>query len=364
MTSIKPKKTPTTYVDLFDSSVVYTGGTGTSGAVTPTTMSYEEYLNSQKQTAINNAATARDRQINAAQVGYNQARSVYGSQAAALSGMGLQGSGYSQYLDSQAYAQKNAAIANAYKTEANAVNAAESAYNNAYQGYLQQQEQNRATAFADMVKNIDGYSLGDITYLGGAHKLGNDQIKYLVQNALDRDQYTATDLEDVRGIIGEDTYKAYYDKLVNMDINTGDDAFYEFDEDGNPKLVSADRAKNYIDYLEQRGVKPETVSALRAKYDDTYKIKTLDGATVDNMGSRGWVDGDNFHIEDSDGYWHKVQSGGEVTDSGILELAKDLGSGTVFSYQGEIYVKSNGKVYKVKARVGGTPFANLEAKFK
>jgi hypothetical protein len=360
MTSIKPKK----YVDLFDSSVVDTGGTGTSGAVTPTTMSYEEYLNSQKQTAINNAATARDRQINAAQVGYNQARSVYGSQAAALSGMGLQGSGYSQYLDSQAYAQKNAALANAYKTEANAVNAAESAYNNAYQGYLQQQEQNRATAFADMVKNIDGYSLGDITYLGGAHKLGNDQIKYLVQNALDRDQYTATDLEDVRGIIGEDTYKAYYDKLVNMDINTGDDAFYEFDEDGNPKLVSADRAKNYIDYLEQRGVKPETVSALRAKYDDTYKIKTLDGATVDNMGSRGWVDGDNFHIEDSDGYWHKVQSGGEVTDSGILELAKDLGSGTVFSYQGAIYVKSNGKVYKVKARVGGTPFANLEAKFK
>ena len=366
MTSIKPKKVPMNYVGLLNSEEVVPTptDTGTGGTVTTPTMSYEEYLNSQKQTAIDNAAAARNRQINAAQVGYDQARATYGSQAAALSGMGLQGSGYSQYLDSQAYAQKNAAIANAYKTEAKAVDTAESAYNDAYQLYLQQQEQNRATAFADMVKNIDGYSLGDIKYIGDQYKLTDDQIKYLANNALGRNQYTVSDLDSVKGIIGEDAYKTYYDKLVNMDIDTGENAFNYINDAGENATYSADEAKQMIDNLEARGVNPETISALRARYDSVYKIKALNGAKVVNAGDRGWKEGDNFRIEDADGYWHKVESGGEVTDANVLSLAAGLDSGTAFSYQGTIYVKSNGKVYKVKARPGGTSFANLEAKFK
>ena len=352
MTSIKPKKTPTTYVDLFDSTVVDTGGTGTGGAVTPTTMSYEEYLNSQKQTAIDNAATARDRQINAAQVGYNQARSVYGSQAAALSGMGLQGSGYSQYLDSQAYAQKNAAIANAYKTEANAVNAAESDYNKAYQNYLQQQEEGRTKAFSDVIQDIGSYSLSDIDYLNGVHKFTPDQIKYLTDGILKGGNYTKADLDNAKGkgYIDQPTYDTYAESLKNTRFDT-EKLFLK--DDGSK--MDKDQAMKVINGLEAIGYSPEAIQEAR----DAFAVQYGSGIRWNN--DNGFLffgstevgkKGNNFSVVDADGHKYRVQydSGKIDHDTKIYENAPINVNHAVFAYDGQAYIVMNKEVYRIGAR--------------
>lgn len=326
--------------------------------------SYEEYLKGQLDTAKTNAADTRAKAINNAQLRYNQDSTTYGSQAAALSNMGLTGSGYSQYLQGQALAQKNAAIQSAYNAEQNAVRDAQNAYDTSYMGYLQQQEQNRTNAFNHVLENIGNYTLSDLIFLSGQQGFNTEQNKFLADKILANDTYTVKDIEAAKGIIGEDAANSYIEKLKNMSIDTTPNSFNYTDETGAVQVKDANEAKNEIDYLEQRGVNPETINALRTSYDAVYGVKTDDTLKVNNYGNRDWVEDDNFSVKDSDGNKYYLESAGEETDQNVKNAATGVKTGALFMYRNKVYVKVGDRVIKVRTRFSNSEPIDLASKFK
>lgn len=94
----------------------------TSATETPAT--YEEYLSQQrdlldkrKADADRQAEAAKERAAVDAQASYAQNMATYGTNAETLTQMGLQGGGYSNYINAQAYAQKRADVQQANVTE-------------------------------------------------------------------------------------------------------------------------------------------------------------------------------------------------------------------------------------------------------
>ena len=87
-----------------------------AAAVPQSPMTYGEYLNlleERKQAAIDGAETERQKAIADSNAAYEQNKATYGSKAEKLASMGLTGSGYSDYIDSQAYVQHRAEVQNA-----------------------------------------------------------------------------------------------------------------------------------------------------------------------------------------------------------------------------------------------------------
>lgn len=72
-----------------------------------------QLLEEQKQAALQNAETARQRSIADSRSSYEQNKATYGANAEALAAMGLSGSGYSEHINAQAYAQQRADTQNA-----------------------------------------------------------------------------------------------------------------------------------------------------------------------------------------------------------------------------------------------------------
>lgn len=311
---------------------------------------YEEYLNGQLDTAKSNAAKARTNAINNAQVQYDQNRVTYGNQAAALSNMGLTGSGYSQYLEGQALAQKNAAINNAYRTEADANAVAQNAYETNYMAYLQQQEQNRANAFSDILQNIGSYSLTDIDYLNGVHQFNPDQIKYLTDGILKNNNYTLADLDNAKtkGYIDQPTYDTYSNALKNARFDT-EKAF--LGEDDNP--MTAAQAKDVISQLKASGYSEEALNELQTAWYDKYGVKWDDDNGFLFFGStKVGKDGNNFSVKDADGNVYRVQYSGEevLPDSDVYKHAPINTNNAVFVYNGKAYIVKDRKVYGIEAR--------------
>ena len=129
-----PQQTPT------ESSPDTLGGTGTTGSTGSTGGSttgsgevdtYEEFLLKQegfykeqldklnaqieqnKQNALQQAESERERAVIDARSSYEQNKATYGANAEQLAAMGLSGSGYSDYLNQQAYATQRAETQNA-----------------------------------------------------------------------------------------------------------------------------------------------------------------------------------------------------------------------------------------------------------
>lgn len=114
-----------------------TGNTTESATEKPLTYAeYMEMLKSEaeasKKEADREAEIAKERAMVDAQSSYEQNKATYGANAEQMAQMGLQGGGYSDYLQSQAYAQKRSDV-----QQANAVESATKAQNRAtYQDYV------------------------------------------------------------------------------------------------------------------------------------------------------------------------------------------------------------------------------------
>ncbi|MCD8309440.1 MAG: hypothetical protein LUD19_06260 [Clostridia bacterium] len=93
-----------------------------------TIATYEQYLQSIKDSSYETAEANKDRQIADAYTSYAQNLSSYGANAETLASMGLTGSGYSDYLNSQAYAQQRSDVQSANSTYAAAIQAADDSY--------------------------------------------------------------------------------------------------------------------------------------------------------------------------------------------------------------------------------------------
>ena len=86
-----------------------------------------------------------------------------------------------------------------------------------------------------------------------------------------------------------------------------------------------------------------------------YSITTSDVSFNNNggwwiFGATDYRDGDNFSVKDRSGFIYRIQSGGEVTDTNIINAAASVGNQQVFGYGGQIYYKQNGKIYLVEKR--------------
>ena len=76
------------------------------------------------------------------------------------------------------------------------------------------------------------------------------------------------------------------------------------------------------------------------------------------FGANDFRSGDNFSVKIGDTKY-RVQSGGEVSDSTIIEKAKGVGNKQFFGYENGIYYKEYGRIYKVEMREAGSNRHNM-----
>lgn len=444
------------------------GGTGTTGSTGATEGSttgsgevdtYEEFLLKQegfykeqldklnaqieqnKQNALQQAESERERAVIDARSSYEQNKATYGANAEQLAAMGLSGSGYSDYLNQQAYATQRAETQNANaQAEATKLAAeqqansdklnAELSYAENMQGnaeklaQYQQQKAEEAKAEEEQKKqyyaalltsaNTGEYTSEQIASLGAQYGLDEAQISQL-QAAADKyksDQQSLSYTEALQMIsdYGADLDVSYLETLLNTGsvsqeqydqlmaqyskelIESGDLANEDTDkiddlhqsgqiseEDYNKQKeqwnsqidtsdaffnsgsMSASEAKKQLDkILNNEWTSEENKKALQKTYDSLYKVVTNNDVRFNNDG--GWwifgstdMDdvGNNFSLIDNSGFKYRVESGGKVTDSAIISIARDVADGSIFGLRGQIYYKKDGNVYLVRKRESG-----------
>ena len=342
-------------------------------------MTYEEYLTNVKNaanTAYGNAETAANgtfqSALNTANANYNKAKAEYGANAEALGGMGLRGSGYSNYLNSQAYAQKQSAYNNAdfsYQAALADAEARKAATILEADGlmaqYLQQQEANRLNAFNTLMGNIGAYnSIGDIKALADANgitdtdmlnKLAASRSGY-IRNNLTGSQYTKKQLDDLynngNGELTKTDYEALLNGIYNVsadDISAG--TFIDNDNDG--EYLNYANAKEMLDYFKNAfGETSNQAKKAQDEFDKLYGVKTAGVTYLKGEGNNPGGSGNNFKVkvEDGEGKEYKVEYSGNKGDASVKQAAETYIDGTVFKYRGVLYIKRGTEVYEIKAR--------------
>ncbi len=383
---------------------------------------YENYLRkkgaaeTQRDNAYTSADAERERSIADARSYYEQNKATYGANAEAMADMGLTGSGYSDYINSQAYAQQREEIqrANAQATSAKRDADYEYASNamNAYKEFL---------SFAN-----DGiYTPEQLRQLAKEYGLSEEQTNSLVvaaenytkkeQDALNYEinANTGNDIAAVRDLVNSgrlseeqgqqkiDTiqksnydsfcddisyYGSSYDTSIidraydsdkisadlynslkskwNSAVDTSKSAFYN--ADGSAMLNKSAAQKEMDKITNNPWCSDATKKALQDTFNSLYTItkevrlytnggKSGDQKTVrfNNGGSSDDLAelGNNFSVI-CDDEKYRIESGGEVTDTNIKEMASDLSNGTVFGYNEKLYIKKDGRFFEIKSRPG------------
>lgn len=149
------------------------GGTKTSESTSTAApkMTFEQWYENTKK----NAEAERQKAVVNARNNYEHSLSAYGSNAAKLGNMGLAGSGYTDYLDSQAYAQMRADQNAAAATKAATIADADAKYVQ----YLDEKETSKSNAYANMMTNIGSYTTTQIDSLGKQLGFSGEQISEL-----------------------------------------------------------------------------------------------------------------------------------------------------------------------------------------
>lgn len=265
-----PQQTPTESSPDTSGGTGATGSTGSTGSTGGSTAgsgevdTYEEFLLKQegfykeqldklnaqieqnKQNALQQAESERERAVIDARSSYEQNKATYGANAEQLAAMGLSGSGYSDYLNQQAYATQRAETQNANaQAEATKVAAeqqansdklnaelsyAENMQNNAEKlAQYQQQKAEEAKAEEEQKKqyyaalltsaNTGEYTSEQIASLGAQYGLDEVQISQL-QAAADKyksDQQSLSYTEALQMIsdYGADLDVSYLDTLLS-----------------------------------------------------------------------------------------------------------------------------------------------------
>ena len=332
-------------------------------------VSYEEYVQGMKETnaanreqAINYAEAMRERGLVDARSAYEQSRSSYGSNAQEFSRAGLQGSGYSQYLDSKAYTQmrddQQSVNANADKAIETARYNEQVANNEAdglYASYLEEKESAQKNMFANLFDNIENLTTSDISTLGSMYGLSEEQIKTLTdkrqnvsyQSLLDGG-YDKSTLDTMLSS-GDITQTRYDELLKGLQNPSGIITSESFvGSDGN--LISRDDAQDTINQLKDNGVSEDVVNSAQETFDAIYNIKTNDVTYRKDGGKdRAGEAGNNFSVESGDTTFY-VQYSGEEVSNDVKNAALSLTDGTVFMYHGKVYMKLDGEVYGVEKR--------------
>ncbi len=243
-----------------------------------------QLIEEQKQAAIQNAETARQRSVADARSSYEQNKATYGANAEALASMGLSGSGYSDYVNSQAYAQQRADTQNANAVAEVARMTAES---EASQGklsaemsyadsvaqtdatlaqYKQQQADKKDSYYVNLLDlaNKGAYSAEQLQQLATGYGLNATQIKSLTDAAT---TYTTNKQNEK------------YNQLLNSSDTSGFDALKSARDNGEIT------AKQYTDL----------VTSYQSYYYDLYSqsvdadFTMVNTSDIDSAYSKGYI---------------------------------------------------------------------------
>ena len=372
-------------------------------------MTFEQWYENTKK----NAETERQKAVVNARNNYEHSLSAYGSNAAKLGNMGLAGSGYTNYLDSQAYAQMRADQNAAAATKAATIADADAKYVQ----YLDEKETSKSNAYANMTTNIGSYTTTQIDSLGKQLGFSDPQIAELkaarksynteniVSNIINNisnysvesinrlaksegftdDQKTAikeTRLEYAKDILANGDYdkrmldkmfdvtdpseKALYDKYFSKIVNSASDMVSNDMFSGKDKTTETalyksikETIKAQIDATKDEDEKKkleETLNTLESAYNDTYKNPVTVSSTIKFRMNSVWTKdkfaaGDRFTLKGDDGKY-VIESAGEAPQEvkDIANRNSDITDGTVFKYNNNYYVRVGDNIYQIRQR--------------
>lgn len=293
----------------------------------------------QRQQAEQNAEKERERSVVDARSSYEQNKATYGAQAETLANMGLTGSGYSDYINAQAYANQRAetqnANANAEQTKNNAnyvannakleieqnagqsnlsaeTTYAENMANNdaAIAQYKQQKEEEKKSAYSELLNYANngtydseqlkslgdkyGLSEADINNLtGAAETYKNNKYKENYANALDNIAQYGSQLDNnyldnmyKMDLISKEQYEELKSQLSNKIKEDMDNSISSGDATGESIQATIDNVEKYFSEgkitTEQRQsiynnyVKSSVSGVMEKNYGDNYTQKIKD----------------------------------------------------------------------------------------
>ena len=354
-----------------------TGATGSKGATGGSTTgsgevdTYEEFLLKQegfykeqldklnaqieqnKQNALQQAESERERAVIDARSSYEQNKATYGANAEQLAAMGLSGSGYSDYLNQQAYATQRAETQNANaQAEATKLAAeqqansdklnAELSYAENMQGnaeklaQYQQQKAEEAKAEEEQKKqyyaalltsaNTGEYTSEQIASLGAQYGLDEAQISQL-QAAADKyksDQQSLSYTEALQMIsdYGADLDVSYLETL----LNTGSVSQEQYDQ------LMAQYSKELIE-------SGDLANEDTDKIDDLYQSGQISEEDYDKQKEQ-W----NSQIDTSDAFFN---SGSMSASEAKKQLDKILNNEWTSDENKKALQKTYDSLYKV-----------------
>ena len=293
----------------------------------------------QRQQAEQNAEKERERSVIDARSSYEQNKATYGAQAETLANMGLTGSGYSDYINAQAYANQRAetqnANANAEQTKNNAnyvadnakleieqnagqsnlsaeTTYAENMANNdaALAQYKQQKEEEKKSAYSELLNYANngtydseqlksladkyGLSEADINNLtDAAETYKNNKYKENYANALDNIAQYGSQLDNnyldnmyKMDLISKEQYEELKSQLSNKIKEDMDNSISSGDATGESIQATIDNVEKYFSEgkitTEQRQsiynnyVKSSVSGVMEKNYGDNYTQKIKD----------------------------------------------------------------------------------------
>ena len=340
-----------------------------SGNATP---DYLTQLEQKRQDAYDAAAAERERAVADADSAYKHNLSEYGARAERLASMGLTGSGYSEHLNSQAYATMRGEVQKAHAAETAAKEAADTTY---YSDVLAKQEtdNNNYLSLLRDIKN-GNLSASEVKELSGKFGFGGEDTSSLIAQAQ------------------EYTFNSYMNKLLNPDPNSSETFdISEIDSDhsvGNlsspqyeelKKLwnseaknivgsfdgfsLTKDEAQSTLDYYRENSwASPELIASLEEKFKEVYTPVRM-GVHNDNGGYNEIVNlGEDFQVKDENGTQYWVMSTGVVDRTGntnLYQIAEDVEEGELFGYDGQMYLRYGGNVYGLTSTGDGWEYSQL-----
>ena len=302
---------------------VTSGSLNSSYAVNmPNTVEEQDYKNNR---VINEINALKEKEIVDAKNSYSQNMAGYGVNAAALSAMGLTGSGYSDYMNAKAYATYRNEVQQANTKAQNSLISYQDGLNNKYLEILSELEQG------------GGGSADYMTQLSDQLGFTKDQKESLVKKA----KYN----EVISGL-GSQTFGSASEVMnyINGYINS--------DADESSKTKVRDEA---ISVIKANGFDSTGIT-------DGYMQNALASAVVKGISAEKYNslnDGDDITVK-INGNSYKVESKGISKNSDVLKYAtsSNLKDGNIFAYgdNDDLYIYNDGKVYEVGSKHWNTKY--------
>ena len=303
--------------------------------------------NKKKKSTYEEAGALRDSQIVDAQAAYAQNKATYGAKAEAMLSMGLTGRGYSDYIDSQAYATQRADVQAANNSYAEATRIADQTatdeINKATATYNERISQlNEAGAsYAEEQKRIISQNYATVREKAMNGELSDADV-YSYANEFGFDESQIEELETINS-----NKRAEWGKS----INTGESTFRDYDG----QLMSKAAAQQILDeYLSnpwmQSDENKDIARQLQETFNKIYKVDVKGGnisATEETIAS-----GDTFYVQFKSDSPLAVKSTGICNDEKVIAAASDVTDELMFKHNGNIYIKKNGNVYGLSAASG------------